>query len=311
MNDHHAMKTLWLSACVALLAACAQTSPAPTGAETPKDAGSSSQPPERSTQAVPNPSQPAAPAAVVPERDSTPQATATRLALASIDLLEAGNDEQAAQELKRALSLDPANKLAQSLSRQMTEDPVARFGREWFPYVVKPGDTMSRIAGRFLGDITLFHALARYNGIKVPKLVAEGQTVRVPGKPGLQTTDANRPRGDGAPGNIITELADSRTGQQAFNGAEIDEKAGRLEQAFAGFKMAASVGFPGADAKVTSVKRKLMDSLARAARAALARQNLNLALEKWERVLSLQPDEETALLEKKKVLRLKDALRTK
>ena len=30
--------------------------------------------------------------------------------------------------------------------------------------VVRDGDTLSRIAGRFLGDIYLFHALARYNG---------------------------------------------------------------------------------------------------------------------------------------------------
>ena len=39
-------------------------------------------------------------------------------------LLEVGNEEQARSELQNALALDPNNKLALNLMRQMTEDPV-------------------------------------------------------------------------------------------------------------------------------------------------------------------------------------------
>ena len=39
---------------------------------------------------------------------------------------------------------------------------------------------LSRIAGHFMGDIYMFYALARYNDIRVPRLVAGGQVIRVP-----------------------------------------------------------------------------------------------------------------------------------
>ena len=66
------------------------------------------------------------------------------------------------------------NRLALSLSRQMTVDPVTTLGRESFAYTVRPGDTLAVLAQRQLGDAYLFYLLARYNDIKVPKLTNAG-----------------------------------------------------------------------------------------------------------------------------------------
>ena len=69
--------------------------------------------------------------------------------------------------------------------------------------------------------------------------------------------------------------------------------------------------YPNADAKVQSVTARLVDVNSRAARAALARQDLDGSIRAWDRVLEISPGNETARLERQKVLRLKDALNKK
>jgi tetratricopeptide (TPR) repeat protein len=97
-------------------------------------------------------------------------------------MLEVGHEEQALAEIQRALQADPANRLAQSLLKQIQTDPQVLLGREFFSYRVQPGESLSRIAGRFLNDVHLFYALARYNDIKVPRQLQGGQMIKVPGK---------------------------------------------------------------------------------------------------------------------------------
>lgn len=107
---------------------------------------------------------------------------AQRLALSAVDMLEVGHEEQALAEIQRALQADPGNRLAQSLLRQVQTDPQVLLGREHFSYRVQPGESLSRIAGRFLNDVHLFYALARYNDIRVPRQLQGGQLIKVPGK---------------------------------------------------------------------------------------------------------------------------------
>ena len=146
----------------------------------------------------------AAPAGAAPRAPATPpaaplppspaqQAQAQKTAMQVVELLEAGNEDQATVELRRALELDPNNKLALNLMRQITADPQATLGRESFAYTVRPSDTLSRIAGRYLGDIYAFYILARYNGIQVPKRVSSGQVIRIPGKAPPPGRTAARP----------------------------------------------------------------------------------------------------------------------
>ena len=164
-----------LMAGVGLIAGCAQP---------PGSSGSASPAPRPASQ---SPSSAPAPAPTAPEPPPAPVAPMSPQAVQkavsnAIELLEAGNEDQAAAELQRVLQFDPNHRLAQSLMRQIKEDPVAMLGRESFSYRVQPGESLSRIAQRFMNDVHLFYALARYNDIKVPRQLAGGQTIRVPGK---------------------------------------------------------------------------------------------------------------------------------
>lgn len=47
-------------------------------------------------------------------------------------------------------------------------------------YVVKPGDTLSKIAGRLLGDASRYPEIARLNGLANPNLIRPGQTLTLP-----------------------------------------------------------------------------------------------------------------------------------
>lgn len=265
---------------------------------------------------------PAAPApAPEPPPPPTPamQAQAQKVAQSVVELLEGGNEEQARAELQRALSLDPANKLALNLQKQMTEDPQATLGRESFPYVVRSGDTLSRIAGRFLGDIYAFHILARYNNIKVPRQVGEGTTIRIPGKAPppevarptrpVPTKPEPAPEPTPAPPPVAAAPvapAEPSAGEKAFRSAEASAKAGNLERALADYKQAASLGVAAAGPKVDATSKRLVDTHSRNARSALARQDLDGAIKSWDKVLELEPANETAKLEKQKALRLKE-----
>ncbi|HNG87627.1 LysM peptidoglycan-binding domain-containing protein, partial [Accumulibacter sp.] len=160
-----------VAAAALILAGCA-TAPPPqpaTPQPTPSDSARSDAPP-------------APPPTPRPPPSVAEQQQANKTALRVADLLEAGNEVDARAEIDRALALDPNNKLALNFQRQMTVDPRATLGEESYPYTVKPGESLSKIAGRFLGDIYGFYLLARYNDIKVPRLVSAGQTIRVPGK---------------------------------------------------------------------------------------------------------------------------------
>jgi hypothetical protein len=245
------------------------------------------------------------------------QAQSQKVAQGVVELLEAGNEEQARAELQRALTLDPANKLALNLQRQMTEDPQATLGRESFAYVVRSGDTLSRIAGRFLGDIYSFHILARYNNIKVPRQVGEGTTIRIPGKaPPPETARPTRPApakpepaAEPAPPPVAAAPAapaEPSAGEKAFRAAEASAKAGNLERALADYKQAASLGIAAAGPKADATSKRLVDTHSRNARSALARQDLDGAVKSWDKVLELDPANDTAKLERQKVMRLKE-----
>lgn len=123
------------------------------------------------------------------------------MALKVAEVLEAGKVDEAHVEIERVLAIDPNNKLALSFLKQLTVDPAAELGSTSFPYTIKPGETLSRIAGRFLGDIFQFYILARYNDIAVPRLVPAGQTIRVPGvaPSGEERKDARTARPDAKP----------------------------------------------------------------------------------------------------------------
>ena len=58
------------------------------------------------------------------------------MALAAVESLEAGNEDQAKPELEAALRVDPNGKLVLNLLKQISADPQEALGRESFSYTV-------------------------------------------------------------------------------------------------------------------------------------------------------------------------------
>jgi tetratricopeptide (TPR) repeat protein len=237
-----------------------------------------------------------APAAVEPVVPAEPQVIAPqaiqRTFFAAIEQLEQGQEEQAEVLLRQVLQQEPNHRQAQQLLRQIKEDPNSLLGRESFVYRVQAGETLSRIAQRFLNDTLLFYALARYNGIKVPRQLAGGQLIRVPGK---QATPA-----PGGPAPAVA--APAPTPAPAVAATPVP---------------AASVPAPVAAppdpaAAANRAAREKADAIARysrEARGAFAKQDLEAAIRAWDKVLALDPNYRTALLERQKALDLSERLK--
>jgi hypothetical protein len=125
-----------------------------------------------------------APAAPATPRDNVRNA---------IELLGQGDEWRARAELRAALNAQPNNVTAQRLMQQLESDPRTLLTGAPRPYIVRPGETMSQIAERYIGDGLMFYALARYNGIDAPNQLAAGQQIMIPRRPGVavQETAAN------------------------------------------------------------------------------------------------------------------------
>ena len=298
--------------------------------------------PEPPPPAASAPEAPPAPPPEPPPATPAEQAMAQKTATQAIDLLEVGQEDQARAELQRALTLDRNNKLAQNLMKQITADPVALLGKESFAYTVQSNDTLSRIAGRFMGDIYSFYILARYNDIKVPKQVSGGQVLRIPGKqpPGPLYPPATKPgRNDktptaapaaAAPTVPTTPGATAPTvpatpvvaapppppeptpGEKAMRAGEAHERAGRFDKAIEEYQRAEAADQPGAAGKIEAVRKKQIAAATLKARTAFAKQDLAGAIKGWDTVLQLDPNNELAKLERQKAVTLKakaDALK--
>ena len=256
------------------------------------------------------------------------QQQAQRNAIAAIELLENGNEDQARSELRRALGTDPNNRLAQSLLHQITADPFATLGRESFGYTVRPRDTMASIAGRFLGDAQAFYLLARYNGIRVPRQLTAGDVIRIPGRPAASSSaGAESRRPAAAPPSTAVPVEPSPSAEPeppappaaarkptpaelTLRDAQAAEQAGDLEAALGGYRRAAALEpTAAATAGADAVRAKLVARHSSEARSALAREDLDGSIRQWDRVLQIDPDNETARLERRRALRLKDKVR--
>jgi LysM repeat protein len=284
---------------VALLAACAQPGPGD---------GPAAPPPQPQPTTAPAPPPPPLPAAVAAPESPVPYspATAQRLTVAAIDMLEQGQQEQAAVELRRALQSDPNHRLAQNMLRQIEADPQAVLGRESFPYRVQPGETLSRIAQRFMGDVHQFYILARYNDIPVPRQLQGGQLLRIPGKapPPGTVSAAPPPASPAAPAPKPVPVAVP---------APPPATAAPLPAAAAPGPAPAPPPSPPEPPpeppRATEAERTASITAAtRAARAAFARQDLDTAIRQWDIVLDLDPQNAVAQLERRRAVELRERL---
>jgi tetratricopeptide (TPR) repeat protein len=103
-----------------------------------------------------------------------------RLVQAADDFLFAGDEKSAWIQLNRALRIDPGHRAALLLMSQITDDPRKLLGELTDTHVPRPGETLRQIAAARLGDARWFFALARYNGIEVPRALDSTRSLRVP-----------------------------------------------------------------------------------------------------------------------------------
>ena len=265
------------------------------------------------------------PPTVVAGPPASPEARqqAQKIAVAAADHLQSGNEDAARAELKRALALDALNKLALSLIRQMTVDPIATLGRDSFAYTVRTGDTLAVLAQRQLGDAYLFYLLARYNDIKIPKQLSSGQVIRLPGKVSAMREPSAPPVTGAAPAASPKPTSPVASppppapppaappppppppGEQAMRDGAAAERATDLPRALLAYRKADSLGQAGAAAKVEQVRTLLVSRYTQAARNAFVKQDLDGAIANWQRVLDLDPNNGTARSELERTRGLK------
>jgi tetratricopeptide (TPR) repeat protein len=291
-------------AAAVLLGACA-TAPGPAPAEPAASAPAPAPAVAGQPAASGTPSTP--PAATAPPPDpaiAKPQAA--KLALEAVDQLQNGDEAGAQATLERALALDSANELAKKLQDQIRADAQKELGPLYFRYTVQRDDTLSKLAQQYLGDRYRFYVLAKYNDIANPSRLAAGQVIRIPGRQPPPVA-APAPVPEAAPKVAEPEpkprddLAELLT-----KGAEL-ERAGNFESAYA-FYGDATQRHPG-NAEVTrrrdAVRVRLVSVYDREATQAFQRQNLDLAISKWDRILEIDPQNRKARLERERALDLK------
>lgn len=117
-----------------------------------------------------------------PRPQSAPAAATSAQNIERIaEYLNLGDTDTARKLIKASLKRDPNNATLALLRDSVTRDPVELLGPKSFDYVVQPGETLTALADRFLGNRLMTYQLARYNGIAKPTQLAAGQTLRIPG----------------------------------------------------------------------------------------------------------------------------------
>ncbi|WP_181918719.1 LysM peptidoglycan-binding domain-containing protein [Wenzhouxiangella sediminis] len=98
----------------------------------------------------------------------------------AMTLLQNGEEARAETVLSAILEQNPGSPTAKLLLAQIRQPPEELLGESFEEIEVRPGDSLSAIAGRTIDNELLFYSLARLNGIEVPRLLRPGQRIRVP-----------------------------------------------------------------------------------------------------------------------------------
>jgi tetratricopeptide (TPR) repeat protein len=313
---HWAARLAFAAAVAAFIAGCA-TAPPPAPAPAPA-------PPPKAPEPVAAPTPPPAP--LVPEQPPA-QATAEaqNLAIAAIDMLQNGDEANAKTTLEKALAYDPANDLAKKLMDQIKADAQTELGSTFFRYTVQRDDSLSKIAQAYMGDRFRFYILAKYNDIANPSKLAAGQVIKVPGRAPATPPPRARPAAPApataepaaAPAPAVAAPAEpeapKKTMSSLMQQGMAQQKAGNLDAAYASFSEAvrAEPGNKEAATQRDAVKVALVRRYDREAVQAYQRQNLDLAIKKWDQILELDPNNQKAKLERERAVELKKKMAEK
>jgi tetratricopeptide (TPR) repeat protein len=278
--------------------------------------------------AAPAPAEPAPPPAPAPPELSPAQAKAQaqKLALEAVDKLQNGDEAAARQLLTQAQALDASNDIARKMTEQINADAQKELGAQFFRYTVQRDDSLSKLAQQYLGDRFRFYILAKYNDMANPSRLAAGQVIKIPGKQQAASpvaapakpaapAEAAEPAPAPAPAPAVAEPAPPPLTPVATllqKGRQL-EASGDLQGAYGAFSEAVALAPGNRDAVLQrdAAKAALIRSYDREATQAFQRQNLDLAIAKWDDLLKLDPSNQKAKLERQRALDLKKQLAEK
>jgi tetratricopeptide (TPR) repeat protein len=193
----------------------------------------------------------------------------------AIALLQQGNAKDAEVELHAALTQDPDNKQAQYLMAQIETPVTGLFPAKNFPLKLAKDDSLSAVARTYLGNPLAFYGLARFNNIAVPQSVTRGQTIRIPKTPEALAALARR----NAPAPVATQAATDAP---------------------------APVVVPAKPSP--AAQHKLAQDFYRRGVVAFQHQDLEVAINLWDKCLAIEPDNSEAQLNRAQAIHLKDNL---
>lgn len=122
----------------------------------------------------------------------TPGIAARERFQVAINALQQGDSPKAAVELRAYLAEVPNSTPARNLLAQIETPLEMLYPAESFGVQLQSNETLSSLAGIYLGDVLAFYGLARYNMIQNPGRVSVGQTIRIPSTPATLAAQANR-----------------------------------------------------------------------------------------------------------------------
>jgi tetratricopeptide (TPR) repeat protein len=157
------------------------------------------------------------PPPAVPSKKPDPWISPRERFLESVSLLNLGEEARAKKILETNLRQDPNHQNSALLLKQINKDPIKFFGKKYFQYKLKPNETLSKVAQRFLGTKYKFYALARYNDIAIPNRVRAGTIIKVPG-------EAPKPAADKVTFARVKKLIDKGEIEKAISVLEEDLK---------------------------------------------------------------------------------------
>jgi len=293
-------------AAAAILVGCATPPPAAD----PAAGAGAARPAPSATPPVPAP-------APLPElTPAQAKAQAQRLALDAVDQLQNGDEPAARLTLDKAIALDSTNDLARKLQDQIKADAQKELGPVFFRYTVQRDDSLSKLAQQYMGDRFRFYILAKYNDMASPNKLAAGQVIKIPGRAPATPPAAAAPAAPAA--DAVAKPAEPEAkppgdvAELLQKGKELEAK-GNLEGAYAAYSDAAKKTPVNAEAvrRRDASKAALVRSLDREGTQAFQRQNLDLAITKWDRILELDPNNQKAKLERERCLELKKKMADK
>ncbi|MCC5866241.1 MAG: LysM peptidoglycan-binding domain-containing protein [Wenzhouxiangella sp.] len=261
-------------------------------------------------EAEPEPEPEPEPPTTAVEPEPQPEAPPATLQNA-VDLLDLGEVDEAEAVLVRILERTPGSRIARRLLGQIQSDPIELMGADYDVVEVQAGESLSVIAHRELGDSLQFFALARYNGITVPRRLAPGMVVRIPRqlrpKPAVDTeaesVTVSVESGNEAAAQLAEELpgddealARKRRAGVLYAEGLSERQAGNYYLAISRFDQAVELDPDLAEASqaAAATRAELVERLHEQALGLYRDQRIDESIALWEEAVALNPEFEPA-----------------